>query len=88
MLFRRRKINQGMNIGSALENQIDHFQTIAQAISEHMCWSHIRDEALCREDLAPATRDMQETFLYEQVNQVTVLLTEMTEAARSFAEAE
>lgn len=77
-----------MDIGSVSENEINYFRGIARAISEHMCWRHVIDEVLFRQELAPATRDMQETFLHEQVNQVTALLTEMTEAARIFAEAE
>lgn len=77
-----------MDMGSVSDSQIDHFQTVAQSISEHMCWSHILEELLGREDLAPATRDTQVTFLDENVNQVTALLTEITKAARIFAQAE
>lgn len=53
LLISKVKTNRGMAVGSVFENQIDLFQTSARAISEAICWSHILDELLSREDLAP-----------------------------------
>ena len=88
LLVRRIKSTGGRDIESVLENQIDHFRTIAQALSEHMCWTHMLDELFCREDFTPATRETQATFLNEKVNQVRERLHEITEEAKISAQTE
>ena len=81
-------MRQGTDIGFVLQNQTQHFQTNAQMISDHMGWSLILDELLCRADLSQATMHTQTEFLDDKIKQLQSILRDATESARSSADVE